>query len=208
MSLEMWIAFVIAATILMVIPGPTIILVISQAIAYGRRALIPLVFGVVLGDFTAMSLSLLGLGAILATSAEAFFVLKWIGAIYLIYLGIKHWRSNSEGRKISFATAGVSNRSLFKNAFVVTALNPKGIVFFVAFLPQFISPIGHAAPQFLILGATFLLLAAINATLYAVFAGHLGETVQNSRARRWFNRCAGSALIGAGVFTAAIQRSS
>ena len=124
MSLEMWIAFVIAATILMVIPGPTIILVISQAIAYGRRALIPLVFGVVLGDFTAMSLSLLGLGAILTTSAEAFFVLKWIGAIYLIYLGIKHWRSNSEGRKISFATAGVSNRTSFNRLAALSSGNP------------------------------------------------------------------------------------
>jgi len=78
----------------------------------------------------------------------------------------------------------------------------------VHFLPQFISPIGHAAPQFMILGATVLLLAAINATLYAVFAGHLRETAQNPRTRRWFNRYGGSALIGAGVFTAAIQRSS
>ena len=148
MSIEVWMAFAIAATILVVIPGPTIILVISQAIAYGRRAVVPLVCGVVLGDFTAMSLSLVGLGAILAASARFFFVLKWIGAIYLIYLGIKHWRSHSEGGKISFATAASSNRALFKSAYVVTALNPKGIVFFVAFLPQFISPSGHAAPQF------------------------------------------------------------
>ena len=208
MSLEILIAFAIAATIVVVIPGPTILLVISQAIAHGRRAVIPLVSGVVLGDFTAMTLSLLGLGALLAASAALFSVLKLIGAFYLIYLGLKLWRSNPEKDEVSFVVDEASSRSLFKSAFVVTALNPKGIVFFVAFLPQFINPRNQTAPQLIILGVTFLLLAAINATLYAVFAGHLRDTMASSRVRRWFNRCGGSVLIGAGLFTAAIQRSS
>lgn len=207
MSLELWIAFVIAASIILVVPGPTVILVISRAIAHGRRAVIPLVIGVTLGDFTAMTLSLLGLGAILASSAALFSVLKWIGAVYLIYLGIKLWRSNSGKHEISFAAAN-QNSSLFKSAFIVTALNPKSIAFFVAFLPQFINPQGKTVPQLLLLGATFLLLATINATLYAVFAGRLRDTMQNSRARRWFNRCGGTALIGAGILTATMQRSS
>ena len=208
MSLEMWIAYVIAAMIVLVIPGPTILLVISQAIAHGRRSVIPLAAGVTLGDFTAMTLSLLGLGAILAASAALFSILKMIGAVYLIYLGIKLWRANPENHEINFAAAETSNRSLFKSAFIVTALNPKGIVFFVAFLPQFVNPQSQTAPQLLILGGTFLLLASINATLYAVFAGHLRDTMQNAKVRRWFNRCGGSVLIGAGIFTAAIQRSS
>ncbi len=103
MSLEMWIAFVIAAMIVLVIPGPTILLVISQSISHGRRAVVPLVTGVTLGDFTAMTLSLLGLGAILAASATLFSVLKFIGAVYLICLGIKLWRSNPGKHEISLA---------------------------------------------------------------------------------------------------------
>jgi threonine/homoserine/homoserine lactone efflux protein len=207
-SIEIWAAFVVAAGVVLIIPGPTIILVISQAIANGRRAVLPLAAGVTLGDFTAMTLSLLGLGAILAASAALFSVLKWIGAAYLIYLGIKLWRSNPEKHEIRLSATGTSKRSLFKSAFIVTALNPKSIAFFVAFLPQFVSAQSETFPQFLVLGATFLFLAALNATLYALFAGQLRDTMQNARVRRWFDRCGGSALIGAGLVTATLQRSS
>ncbi|MBW1842312.1 MAG: LysE family translocator [Deltaproteobacteria bacterium] len=208
MSLETWIAFTVAAMIVLVIPGPTIILVISQAVAHGRRAVLPLAAGVTLGDFTAMTFSLLGLGAVLATSAALFSVLKWIGAGYLIYLGIKLWVSDTETSEIRSAATGTGNDSLFKSAFVVTALNPKSIAFFVAFLPQFVNPKGETMPQLLILGSTFLFLAFLNSALYAFFAGQLREVIRNSRVGRWFNRCGGTALIGAGIFTATIQRSS
>ena len=208
MNLEIWVAFVLAATIVLVIPGPTILLVISQAISHGPKAVIPLVAGVTFGDFTAMTLSLLGLGAILAASSALFSALKLIGAFYLIYLGIKLWQSNPENHDISFSVAKTSTRSLFKSAFFVTALNPKSIAFFVAFLPQFISSRSETFLQFLLLGATFLFLAALNATLYAVFAGQLRDKLQNSKVRRWLNRGGGSALICAGLVTATLKRSS
>jgi threonine/homoserine/homoserine lactone efflux protein len=208
MNLETWIAFVIAATIVLVIPGPTIILVISQAISHGRKSVVPLVVGVTLGDLTAMTLSLLGMGAILATSAALFSVLKWVGTIYLVYLGIKLWRANPDVSASHSARDTASNGSLFRSTFVVTTLNPKSIMFFVAFLPQFVNPQGQAVPQFVLLGATFLVLGTINATLYGLFAGHLRETLQSSRVCRWINRCGASALIGAGVFAATAQRSS
>jgi threonine/homoserine/homoserine lactone efflux protein len=207
-NLEIWAAFVLAATIILVIPGPTILLVISQAISHGRKAVIPLVAGVTLGDFTAMTLSLLGLGAVLAASSALFSALKWIGAVYLIYLGIKLWRSNPEKHDIHFSAAKTSNRSLFKSAFFVTALNPKSIAFFVAFLPQFISSRSETFPQCLLLGATFLFLAALNSALYAVFAGQLRDKLQNSKVRRWLNRGGGSALICAGFVTATLKRSA
>jgi threonine/homoserine/homoserine lactone efflux protein len=167
--------------VLVIIPGPTIILVISQAIAHGRRAVLPLVVGVTLGDFTAMTLSLLGLGAILSSSAALFSVLKLIGALYLIYLGIKLWRSNPEKHEIRLSATRTSEHSLFKSAYIVTALNPKSIAFFIAFLPQFVSAQKETFPQFLVLGATFLFLAALNATLYALFAGQLRDTMQNAK---------------------------
>jgi threonine/homoserine/homoserine lactone efflux protein len=208
MSLEIWIAFFVAATIVLIIPGPTILLVISQAISHGRGAVIPLVAGVTLGDFTAMTLSLLGLGAILATSAALFSVLKFIGVAYLVYLGIKLWRTNPEKHKIPSAVRKPSNSSLLKGAFVVTALNPKSIAFFVVFLPQFVNPQGQTLSQLVILGATFLILATINAALYGFFAGHLRDSIDSPRVHRWLNRCGGSVLIATGAFTAALRRAS
>jgi threonine/homoserine/homoserine lactone efflux protein len=208
MSLEIWIPFALASTLILIIPGPTIILVISQAVAHGRRSVVPLVAGVLLGDFTAMTLSLLGLGAVLSTSAALFNIFKWIGAIYLVYLGIKLWRLDPKNNSIKYNAKNSSVRSLLKSAFIVTALNPKSIAFFVAFLPQFIDPLKPAFFQLTLLGGTFLLLATINSALYAFFAGQLSEHMRKRNIRKLFNRCGGSALIGAGIFTAAMKRSA
>ena len=206
MSLELWIAFVIAAEIILVIPGPTIILVVSQAIAHGRKSVFPLVAGVLAGDFTAMSLSLLGLGAVLSASAALFMILKWIGALYLIYLGMRLWWSIPAKDDAPITIRKGSAGSLFQNAFIVTALNPKSIAFFVAFLPQFINPQSPTTTQLLILGTTFLAMATANAALYAVFAGRLRDSLKKDRVRKYFDRCGGTALIGAGVLTAAMER--
>lgn len=206
MTFQTWIAFSIAAAVVLVIPGPTIIAVVSHSLAHGRRAAGPLVVGVTLGDFTAMTLSLAGLGAVMAASATLFSVLKILGALYLVYLGVKLWRSVPKTEAVDPSAQAVSGRSLLTNLFVITALNPKSIAFFVAFLPQFVTPSAEALPQLLILGGTFLCLAALNATLYALFAGHLGERVRSKETRRWFNRCGGTALIGASLLMAAMRR--
>jgi threonine/homoserine/homoserine lactone efflux protein len=208
MNLELWIAFVLAAAVILVTPGPTIILVISQPVSHGRRSVVPLVAGVIFGDFTAMTLSLLGLGALLSASAALFSLFKWIAALYLIFLGINQWRLKPNSSSISNSSQNTSVRSLFRRSYIVTALNPKGIAFFVAFLPHFIDPLKPALAQFLLLGATFLFLATINATLYALFAGQLRETMNKYHVRKWFNRCGASALIGAGIITAGMQRST
>jgi len=208
MNMELWIPFALASTLILIIPGPTIILVISQAVTHGRRSVVPLVIGVILGDLTAMTLSLLGLGALMATSAALFTVFKWVGALYLIYLGIKLWKLNAENNSVQYNTKNTSARSLLKSSFIVTALNPKGIAFFVAFLPQFVDPLKPAFSQLTLLGGTFLLLATINSALYAIFAGQLGDQMKKKKIRKWFNRCGGSALVGAGIFTAAMQRST
>jgi len=206
MSVDVWITFAIAAEIILVIPGPTILLVVSQAIAHGRWSVMPLVAGVLLGDFTAMTLSMLGLGAVLAASATLFAVLKWIGAGYLIYLGIRLWRTAPAPASDATAKAATTGGKLFQSAFIVTALNPKSIAFFVAFLPQFVNPAAPLPIQLTILGTTFLVMATVNAALYAVFAGELRDTMKSPRVRRWFDRIGGSALIGAGVFTAALRQ--
>ena len=206
--MESWILFALATTLILVIPGPTIILVISQAVNHGRKSVVPLVAGVVLGDFTAMTLSLLGLGVILAASAALFILFKWIGTVYLVYLGIKMWRLKPKNVSVQGNAEDKLSRSLFKSSFIVTALNPKGIAFFVAFLPQFIDPNKPLLSQLMLLGGTFLFLAALNAVLYALFAVQLSEQIRKGSVRKWFNRCGGCALIGAGIITAGMQRSS
>ncbi len=208
MSMEVWLAFVLAATLVLIIPGPTIILVMSQAIVHGRRSVIPLVLGVALGDLTAMTLSLLGLGAVMATSAALFAVLKWIGVIYLIYLGISLFRTQPDDRQEEIAISKLPRRSFLKSAYIVTALNPKGIAFFVAFMPHFVSSGSDPFYQLVILGTTFLVLATINAAVYAIFAGQCREAMRNARIQKIFNRCGGSALIGAGLVTATLNRTS
>lgn len=206
MTFEVWLAYAIAATIIVVIPGPTILLVITQSLAHGKPATIPLVLGVMLGDSVAVIVSLFGLGAILAASAEWFSIVKWIGAAYLIYLGISLWRTSAKTIEISNDVTGKTSRKLFTHAFVVTTFNPKGIIFFVAFLPQFVNPAFDPLPQFVILATTFVVIGTLNAALYAIFSGNLKRLLEQDRARRWFNRCGGTALVGAGLVTAMVQR--
>ena len=146
MTIEIWLAFAVASFLLLIIPGPTILTVVSYSIAHGSRANIPLVAAVALGDSTALFVSIAGLGAVLATSAWMFTMVKWAGGLYLIFLGLKLLRSNTSPLEIGETDIPDSRLTLFWNTWLVTASNPKGIVFFVAFLPQFISPDQAAVP--------------------------------------------------------------
>ena len=206
MPVELWLAFVAASAVLLIIPGPTILTVISYSMSHGRRANVPLVAAVALGDSTALVVSLLGLGALLATSAFWFMVVKWVGGLYLIHLGIKLLRAGIAPAEIAAPAAPVSRWRLFVNTYLVTALNPKGIVFFVAFLPQFLSPTADATRQLWVLAVTFVAMAALNATLYAVFAGTARRLLSSARAQRRFNLAGGSLLSAAGVWALLARR--
>ena len=202
MALETWLALLAAAAVMLMIPGPTILLVIGQSLGAGRRAALPLVAGVAAGDLVAMSLSLAGLGALLSTSATLFTVLKWAGAAYLVWLGLKLWRA-------PVATTGsvpLPPRRAAWEAFVVTALNPKSIAFFVAFVPQFLDAARPFLPQAGVLVASFVSLAALNALGHALLAGRLSGAVRRPGLRQALNRAGGSLLIGAGLATATLRR--
>jgi threonine/homoserine/homoserine lactone efflux protein len=210
MPFENWIAFAAASIVMLAIPGPTILLVISYALGHGRKAGTATVAGVALGDFTAMTASMLGLGALLATSAALFTVLKWIGAAYLIYLGIKLWRAPVIGGDASQGDVTGKERPMriFLHTYIVTALNPKSIVFFVAFLPQFLVPTLPWLPQMVIYEATFLVLAIINAALYGLVASAARNTIRKPSVQRVVNRTGGSLLIGAGLLTLGWKRAA
>lgn len=207
MTLELYLAYITATLIVLAIPGPTIMLVISYALTQGKKSAFASVVGVGLGDATAATASLLGLGAVLAASATAFTILKWIGAAYLVWIGIKMWRS----RPAPLGTrqvADVPARKIFWNAYVVTSLNPKGIVFFIAFLPHFIAPQAPVVPQLALLGTTFVVLGILNAAVYALAAAAIGRRLRNPSLMSLVNKVGGGFLISAAAMTAALKRSA
>ena len=212
MALEHWLAFCVASAVLLAIPGPTVLLVISYALGHGRKVAGATVAGVTLGDFTAMTASMLGLGALLAASAAIFTVLKWIGAAYLIYLGIKLWRAPvaaaEPGREDEPASSTEKPLGIFLHTYLVTALNPKSLIFFVAFLPQFLDAARPVAPQLVIFEATFLVLATANATLYALLAALARRQIRKPRIQRIVNRTGGTLMIGAGLLAAGWKRAT
>ncbi|MCR9089451.1 MAG: LysE family translocator [Rhodobacteraceae bacterium] len=207
MDLQTWLAFVAASTALLLIPGPTVLLVLSYAISHGKKVALATVAGVALGDLIAMSASLAGLGALVLASATLFTALKWIGAAYLVYLGVKLLTSASATSAGDVDTLAPKRpMNVFGHATAVTALNSKSIAFFIAFAPQFKTVGRPLLPQFLILIATFVSLAALNALAYAVMANRLRTMVARPSVLAWLSRIGGGALIAMGVATATFRR--
>ncbi|WP_170599174.1 LysE family translocator [Ruegeria arenilitoris] len=207
MDFELWLAFVAASTALLLIPGPTVLLVLSYALSKGRSVAVASATGVALGDLIAMTASLLGLGALVLASATLFSVLKWVGAAYLVWLGIKLLRSAPSGGMQAVATGrDVTARGVFGHAAAVTALNPKSIAFFIAFVPQFLRPAEPLGPQFEILIATFVGLAGLNALAYALLADRLRRVIGRPGIITGMTRFGGLTLIGMGVATAVLRR--
>ena len=207
MSFDLWLAFVAASTALLLIPGPTVLLVLSYALSQGRRVAIASAAGVALGDFIAMSLSLAGLGALVLASATLFTVLKWAGALYLVWLGVKLLRS-APLAALPMTDKAVEARSVFAHAALVTALNPKSIAFFIAFVPQFITPNAPLFPQFTELITTFVTLAALNALAYALAADRLRTWIGRESVIRALTRAGGLTLIAMGALTAVARRTT
>jgi len=206
MSIELWLAFVLASAILVAIPGPTILTVISYSMAHGSRANFPLVAAVALGDSTALAFSLLGLGTLLSASATLFTLVKWVGGLYLLFLGLKLFLSGMRAGEMTLPSAPVTLKNVFLNTYLVTALNPKGIVFFVAFLPQFIDPSADSTRQLWVLAATFVGLAIANAFFYAYFASFARRLLSTGRAQRAFSMVGGGLLCSAGVWALLVKR--
>jgi threonine/homoserine/homoserine lactone efflux protein len=206
-DIDLWLAFVAASTVLLLIPGPTILLVLSYALSKGRSVATASALGVATGDFIAMSLSLAGLGALVAASATLFVALKWVGAAYLIWLGVRLIRS-APRHGLAVPRMEVSARGVFGHMATVTALNPKSIAFFVAFVPQFIRPDAPLLPQFAVLVATFVGLATLNALAYALAADRLRGWIARPAIIAWLTRAGGATLIAMGVLTASLRRAA
>lgn len=206
MNIEVWLAFVAAACALVAIPGPTMVTVMRYSIAQGKSAAMPLILAVTLGDSTALVLSLLGLGAIMQASALVFTAVKFLGGLYLLFLGVKLFRSHVSISVSNSAVKPESKWQLFYNTYLVTALNPKGIMFFVAFLPQFVDVAGNVNQQLFMLGSTFVIIATLNAAAYALFANSARKAFLSAKMQKLLNYCGGGFLTVSGIFTLLLKR--
>lgn len=206
MDFSLWLAFVAASSALLLIPGPTILLVLSYALTQGRKVALASASGVAVGDLIAMSASLIGLGALIATSALAFTIVKWAGALYLFYIGIKMFRNApKEGAGLVRTEANATPRQVFHHAAIVTALNPKSIGFFIAFVPQFVSVDADYTAQAAILITTFVALAALNAFAFAMLADMMRRQISRPAVMRRLTQAGGITLISMGAATAALK---
>jgi len=182
------------------IPGPTVLTVVSYSLSHGKQAAIPVIAGATLGNILALTVSLLGLGVVLSTSAFWFTLVKWAGGGYLLYLGINLFLSGVSPLREGAGIGPGSPRQIFFNTFMVTALNPKGIIFFVAFLPQFVNPADDATVQLWVLASTFVIAGLLGTVVYTVFAVYIGRILASTQARQGFTIAGGSLLCAAGVW--------
>ncbi len=195
------VAFVVASLVLAATPGPGVLYIVTRTLAHGRRAGLASVAGVALGNFGNALVASLGLAALLAVSTRAFDVVRFAGATYLVILGIRALRAAPLPRGLALsATPGVPH--LLRDGFIVALFNPKTALFFAAFLPQFIDP-ASSALQSVLLGATFVVIAACTDSAYVLAAGAVA-TVLGARdgVGRFGRRAAAAVYIGLGVFAA------
>ena len=195
--------FVTGAAILLVIPGPAVTYVVSRSIGHGRAAGLVSVLGIVTGTLCHVVAAALGISALLASSAVAFQSVKYLGAAYLIYLGIKTLRRSDE----QFVEADTGETKLIRiygQGLLVNVLNPKTALFFLALLPQFVDPArGHVTLQILQLGILFAVMGWCSDSVYAAVAGTVAERIRGSlRLRRAQRNVSGGALIALGLASA------
>lgn len=195
-------AFFLASLALAVTPGPGVVYVITRTLAQGRRAGLASVAGVALGNLMNAIGASIGLAALFAVSSVAFTVVKYAGAAYLVYLGVRSLRA----RRSELAQAGfgvVRLQRIFRDGLVVAVFNPKTTIFFAAFLPQFMHPAASPILQSLMLGSIFVAIAAITDTIYVLAAATVAPRLTQMRGSGKLARyLTASAFIGLGVFTA------
>jgi homoserine/homoserine lactone efflux protein len=161
MEISNWLIYFLAVLGLTFTPGPNGLLALTHGAIYGSRKTIATILGGSLGFATVIGLSMFGIGALLAASAQLLIVMKFVGGAYLIWLGIQVWRSPSLGESKATVSINVSSFSLFRQGALAALTNPKGILFFVAFLPQFIDPTISLLTQFVVMASTFVIIEFI-----------------------------------------------
>ena len=203
MALNLWLAFVLAAILIAVSPGPGAALSMSAGLRHGQFGALPAIFGLQTALLIQLAIVGMGLGAVLAASATAFAVVKFAGAAYLVWLGVQKWRRAGSD---DVAQGKALRSGLFRQGLLVNLTNPKAIVFMAALTPQFIDPNRPQLPQFLIIALTMCVTDTIVMSGYALLASRLGTWLHDARARRAQDRFFGGLFIGAGALLATSSR--
>ncbi|MDD3443852.1 MAG: LysE family translocator [Zavarzinia sp.] len=205
MTFSVWSAFAAASFVMGLIPGPGVTAIVGYALGSGRKTALASVAGMTVGNAIAMTLSLAGVGALLAASALAFSVLKWAGALYLIGLGIYTISKSGQASSATDSANVITPRTAFLGNVAVGVFHPKTIVFYVSFVPQFISANDSYTLQAGVLTATFCLIVAATDSVYALAASSASSLLSRAKVATWSKRASGSVLICAGVATATTQ---
>ena len=208
-STAQFLAFIATSLVVILIPGPSVMFVVGRALAYGRTRAMLTAWGNAVGGFSAAALAAVGLGALIQESALAFAIVKYAGAAYLIYLGVKAFRNRKGLMAAPDEAEATPKQALVTMAegFMVGLLNPKTILFYLAILPQFINvEAGSATAQMLMLGGVFSLLAAICDTGWSLVASAARDVLRRPRAKLIVGRTGGTAMIGLGIAAAAGER--
>jgi len=203
MTIDLYIAFVLASVVLVLIPGPNVAVIVAASISRGSRHGLVAVAGTSAAMVLQLALTVLGMTAVLAVLADWFTWLRWAGVAYLVYLGIRQWRAAPDGPADN-AGPGLTKR-LFWRGFMVSATNPKTLLFYGAFFPQFIDPAGDIAAQLAVLAASFLVVAVVLDSGWALCAGYARRHLAGRD--RLLNRLGGTFLVGAGLGLALARRS-
>jgi threonine/homoserine/homoserine lactone efflux protein len=191
--------FVAAALVMLIVPGPSVLYIVARSVEGGRTAGLVSVLGIQAGALVHIAFAALGISAILASSAVAFSVVKWLGAAYLVWLGLRRIFGGDQEEDVAIEPERLSR--VFSQGVIVNTLNPKTALFFLAFLPQFVDPSrGAAWTQILLLGATFVVLALCSDGLYALLSGTAGAWLRRNTKRTAFRR--GQRLASGGVLIA------
>ena len=206
MELQFFLAFVVATSIMIALPGPSVILTVAHSISFGWRPAIATVAGETMGIAVQLLVAAIGLASLLNAVAGAFEWIRWAGAAYLVYLGIKQWRSANE--PLEFNTPEVSKKNLFIQGLVITIPNPKSLVFIAAFLPQFIDVTRPIALQFTVIVPAFLLITFTITSVWALAAGSARVFLQSQRAIKTVSRTSGGLMVLAGMGLVVARRSN
>ena len=197
MHLNTWLVYLLAATGLSLSPGPNGLLALTHGALHGRRKALYTIFGGAFGFIAVIALSMFGIGALLKTSLTWLTVMKWVGGAYLVWLGVQVWRSPPVGIKVRGSAEPRSGWSLFQQGALSALTNPKGLLFFTAFLPQFIDPARSLFAQFVIMAGTFASIEIATEVFIASMAHRISPWLR--RVGRRFNRACGGLFMAIGV---------
>lgn len=205
MSIELYLAFVLAASVLILIPGPNVTLIVANSLTYGARIAFTTIAGTTMAQIVQLSLTVAGMTTAMSAMAGWFDWLRWLGVAYLLWLGIRMWRSSPE-RMVDAALPRERAGRLFWQGFLVSLTNPKTLLFYAAFLPQFVDPAVAPMPQFALLSATLLVVSLTFDSSYCLLAGRIRPWLRGAAVARLRNKVTGTLLIASGVGLALARR--